>query len=305
MARKLTAPLILAVAAWAALLRLGCGQAGAQALQRLTVEAFVLSSDTMQPQVDVPFHVIVTLRVREQVSEITNLQLPMLAQLELLGDERQTMSDPHGTQYREVVTVVAHAGGRIAISPATLQAIDARDGKPKQWFTNDLPLFVHSSQARILKGVGAALLHVAKILAALLWFALLVGAAVLAVFLIRRRAPVAPAPTPAAEPVSYQRAPVMGQAEWRRHQIEDALLVLRAERTRSAAVRVRSAVWHVVGAAEGATLGDVLQRPGCNEAPLRDLLVALERSAFTYDEDLRAAIDDACSALERYAGSLT
>jgi len=36
---------------------------------------------------------------------------------------------------------------------------------------------------------------------------------------------------------------------------------------------------------------------------MRELLIALERSAFTYDDDLSAAIDDACSALEREIGS--
>jgi hypothetical protein len=298
MARKLTAPLILLAAAWLA----AAGTAPAQTLQRLTVESFVLSADTMQPQVDVPFHVIVTLHVRQRVGEITNLQLPMLAQLDLLGDERQTVSDPRGTRYREVVTVVAHAGGRIMIAPATLQAIDARDGKPKQWFTNDLPLSAHASAARIANGVAAGLFgHIAWIFATLIWLALFVGVAVLTIFLVRRRPPVA---SPAV-PVSYQQAPLISDAERRRQQVEDALLVLRAERTRSTAVRVRAAVWRIVGAPEGETLGDVLRRPGCNERALRDLLVALERSAFTYDEDLPGAIDDACAALERCAGSLT
>lgn len=299
MARKLTAPLVLA--AVASLASAGAGRG--QTLQRLTVQAFVLTADTMEPQVDQPFHVVVTLHVRERVSAINNLQLPMLAQLELLGDERQTVTDPRGTQYREVVTVVVHAAGRLTIAPATLQAIDARDGRPKQWFTNDLPLSVRSSATRIASGVAAGLLlHIAKIFAALLWLALLVGAALLTIFLLRRRAPVAPLPAPAAEPVSYQRVP--SEAERRRHQIEDALLVLRAERTRSAAVRVRAAVWRIIGAPEGETLGDVLRRPGCGEGPLRDLLVALERSAFTYDQDLAAAVDDAVGALERYAESL-
>ena len=83
MARKLTAPLILVAVACLAAVGSGRGQT----LQRLTVQSFVLSADTMQPQVDVPFHVIVTLHVRERVGEITSLQLPMLAQFELLGDE--------------------------------------------------------------------------------------------------------------------------------------------------------------------------------------------------------------------------
>ncbi|MBV8531133.1 MAG: hypothetical protein JO104_07425, partial [Candidatus Eremiobacteraeota bacterium] len=83
----------------------------------------------------------------------------------------------------------------------------------------------------------------------------------------------------------------------------DALTVLRAERTRGAAVAVRAAIWRLIGASDGETLGDVLRRPESSDATMRHLLIALERSAFTYDGDLRAAIDDACAALERYAES--
>ena len=110
----------------------------AAGLARLTVQSFVLAADTANPQVDVPFHLIVTLRVRERVNEVADLNLPILAELELLGDERETASTPRGTQYRETITVVAHRAGPISIAPATLQAIDARDGKAKQWFTNGL-----------------------------------------------------------------------------------------------------------------------------------------------------------------------
>ncbi len=80
--------------------------------------------------------------MRERVAQITNLNLPLLADVELLGDERQTLSGRDGTQYREAITVVAHHAGSLAIAPATLQAIDARDGKPKQWYTNGLTLYV-------------------------------------------------------------------------------------------------------------------------------------------------------------------
>jgi hypothetical protein len=100
----------------------------AQSLARLTVQSFVLSTDNPRPRLDVPFHLIVTLHVRERVTQIANLELPMLADLELLGDERETVSGTNGTQYRETITVVAHRAGPIAIAPATLQAIDARDG---------------------------------------------------------------------------------------------------------------------------------------------------------------------------------
>ena len=123
------------------------------------------------------------------------------------------------------------------------------------------------------------------------------------VVLIARRRPK-PAPIPMPAPVTPPPPPPVVVVRSRRQEIEDALTVLRAERTRVAAVRVRTAVWRMVGASEGETLADVLRRPQTNDPVQRRLLIALERSAFTYDDDLRAAIDDACAALERYAETL-
>jgi hypothetical protein len=270
--------------------------ASSQALERLTVQSFALATDTARPRVDVPFHLIVTLRVRERIDRVANLELPMLADLELLGDERQTVSSPRGSQYRETITVVSHSTGAIAVAPATLQAIDARDGKPKQWYTNGLTLQIVGGagpgvRPQVLLGPALFTLRV------LLWIAGLgCIAIVLALLFRRRRASIAvvSAPAPAA-PLPVLRSP--------REQLADALLVLRTERTRSAAVRVRRAVWGILGANDGETLGDVLRRRESADATMRQLLVALERSAFTYDHDLRAAIEDACSALERQIDS--
>jgi hypothetical protein len=299
MARRLTAQLILAAAYVAAAVAPG-SEARAQTLPRLTVESFVLSADTVQPQLDQPFHIMVTLRVREQVSEITNLELPSLAHLELLGDERQLTGDASGTKYREIITVVGHTYGPMTVAPARLQAIDARDGKAKEWQTNDLSISVGSPRAQIINGLTTALLvNVVRIFAVLLWVLLLGGIGVLAVILIRRKNVQAVAVPQPAVPEPAVAPPT------RKQQVADALLVLSAERTRPAAVRVRAAIWRIAGASEGETLGDVLRLPGSDDVPLRDVLVALERSAFTYDEDLRAAIDDACAALERYAAGLT
>jgi hypothetical protein len=268
--------------------------ARSQNLARLTVESFTLSSDTARPQIDVPFHLIVTLHVRERVLEIDNLELPILAELELLGDERQTSAGPHGTLYRETITVAAHRTGTITIAPATLQAIDARDGKPKQWYTNALRLQVGGVSREILRNdEHAALAVLGAVLRALLWAAGIACVAAIAVLVFRRRQPPLPLPTapPVPEPSQAPRS--------RREQLQDALTVLRADPTRAAAVRVRSAIWRMVGATDGETLADVLHRPEASDPRMRSLLIALERGAFTYDDDLDAAIRDACSALER------
>jgi hypothetical protein len=271
--------------------------AQAQVLQRLTVQAFTLSSDVAVAKVDTPFHLEVMLRVRERIGQVYNLNLPMLAELDLLGDERETASGPRGTIYRETITVVAHHPGTLAISPATLQAVDARDGKAKEWYTNALTLQVAGGTPVALRR-GVDLLRSAAILALWTLFWLIgIGCVLLIAVLLWRRRPrraiVAPSPPPPVAP------PVPVVQRSRRQQAEDALAVLRAERSRAAAVVVRSAIWRMVGASDGETLGDVLQRPGCSQSPMRELLIALERSAFTYDQDLNAAIDDACFALER------
>jgi hypothetical protein len=274
--------------------------AHAQALQRLTVQAFTLTSDVAVAKIEVPFHLQVMLRVRERLGQVYNLNLPMLAELDLLGDERETASGPRGTIYRETITVVAHHAGTLAISPATLQAIDARDGKPKEWYTNALTLAVTGGAPVALRR-GVDFLRSAAMLALwiLLWLIGIGCVVLVAVLLWRRRPPpaIVPAPAPAPPPM-----PVVHRS--RRQQAEDALAVLRAERTRAAAVAVRNAIWRMVGASDGETLGDVLRRPGCSDTPTRELLIALERSAFTYDEDLNAAIDDACSALARFVEAL-
>jgi len=262
----------------------------AQSLQRLAVQSFDLGVDSTAPRVDVPFRLILTLRVRQRVAEIENLNLPILAQLELLGDERETTSTARGTQYRETITVVAHDPGTITIGSATLQAIDARDGKPKQWFSNGLTLRVGGGPRRALGNAASTNL--------VLWIVGIAGIVAIAVLLFRHPRRVVPMPitSPSPEPPSLA-APV---PRTRRQQAHDALVVLQAERTRRAAIAVRSAMWRMVGAPEGETLGDVLRRIDPRDVPMRDLLVALERSAFTYDADLTAAIDDSCSALSRY-----
>jgi hypothetical protein len=73
--------------------------------------------------------------------------------------------------------------------------------------------------------------------------------------------------------------------------LRDSLSVLAAERSRSAVLRVRHAVREMVGAGDDETLADVLRRAEPLDPRFRALLVALERAAFTHDEDLQPAID--------------
>jgi hypothetical protein len=270
----------------------------AQTLQHLTVQAFTLGSDVGRPQVGEAFHLVVTLRVRENVTQIDNLELPMLAELELLGDERALQSSSSGTLYRETITVVAHRAGAIAVAPAILQAIDARDRRAKQYYSNGLTLHVAGAPGQgFLAGVQTVSSIGRFALQLTIWILGGLCAAALIVLLFRRRPPpvaisMAPPPATVAVAEQPQRSP--------RDQLEDALTVLRAEPTRDSAVRVRAAVWAMVGASEGETLADVLQRPQAAPQGMRALLAALERAAFTYDDDLAPAVAGACDALQRY-----
>jgi hypothetical protein len=288
-----------------ALLALLPSVSSAAPLQRLTVTAFSLSADTAKPQIEVPFHLIVTLHVREAVAQIDNINLPVLVDVELYGDERRTQAGPGGTDYRETITVVAHHTGKIVLAPVTLQCIDARDGKAKQYSTNPLTLDVVGGaleapgvQAPSLQDAAANVSAFFRSIGA--WIAGFAVIVLLIVLLARR--PPAPLPVAAsvAVPVAHVPAPSPPPVRSIRDRMQDALTVLRADPTRATAVRVRSAVWESIGASPGETLTDVLRRPASNEERMSNLLRALERAAFTYDDDLGRAIDGACQALERY-----
>ncbi len=271
------------------------GIVAAQTLQKLTVQSFDLSSDTAKPKLEVPFRLIVRVHVRERVTAIDNLELPILAELELLGDVRGIRTSASGTDYTETIEVVAHHTGKITIAPATLQAIDARDRRAKQYSSNPLTIDVGGGALDPFAG-SRRFLH-----SAIHWFvraALWAGGLICVVALVALIFHHRPVKTvPPSQPVPAAPPPLMPQRS-RRDQLGDALTVLRAERNRGAAVRVRSAVWRMIGASDGETLADVLQRPDAADARMRSLLRSLERAAFTYDADLLPAIDDACSSLE-------
>lgn len=271
-----------------ALLFVACiGAARAEDLQRLNVTALTLSADTASPRIEVPFHVIVTAHVRERITELNNVDLPILAELELLGDEHTLIATPGGTTYRETITVVAHHSGTITIAPVTLDAIDARDGRAKRFYSNALTLDVVGGLAAVPGAQPAARLP---------WLPAGVAfAAALALWILvsrRKRAPlpVTPAPITLPPPVPVTPDPRRRAREWYE--------ALRANPTRDGAMSVRGAVRRAVGANERETLADVLRRPLAQAPAMRSVLRTLERAGFTTDADVPAAIRAALAALE-------
>ncbi|MBV8116878.1 MAG: hypothetical protein JOZ01_02805 [Candidatus Eremiobacteraeota bacterium] len=263
--------------------------ASAQSLQRLTVTQLTLASTQSAPKVEIPFDLVVTARVRERVTELRDVRLPVLTDVELLGDERSVVNDASGTTYTERIRVVAHHSGTIAIAPVTLDAIDARDGRAKRYSSNALTLVVGGISP---VGVGASATFLEALRTAVLWIVGL-GALTVIVIALARRRPGSTAAVPVAEPLATAPVRVMS----RDSVLRDARAVLAAERSRAAVLRVRHAVREMVGAGDDETLDDVLHRADSLDRPFRALLVALERAAFTYDEDLQRSIDAVLQSL--------
>ncbi len=264
----------------------------AQNLPRLTVERFTFSAKPVSPKMGRPFSLRIVLVVRGYVRRIDNVTLPILSQLALRGDER-TITHAHGTStYRETLRVRANRTGTIDLAPATLDAVDARTGQAEQYSSNPLHIVVRGGMLQPFASADSA---VGSLLPVLERIALLgVGALALAFalalttayLLLHRRRP----PEIVAPPVPLPLEPEPGPTQTRNERLRDAALVLRAEPTRSVVRSVRVAVRALVGASAHETLADVLARLPDIDRDLVPLLRALERAAFTTDEDLANAI---------------
>jgi len=264
------------------------------ALPRLSVASFTFAADTSAPAQEQPFHLILDVRLNGRVDDLEGVVLPQLGTLEILGDEKHTLAAGANTEYRETIAVVAHKGGAIAIPPAYLDAIDARDGKPKRFLSNGLTLHV-AGPASVLAGTarGSELLPVLGFLAGAV---LIVGLALAALTLRKKPPDVAEVePAPADEPVVATAA--VGAPP---DAVGRARADLTGDPTRDGALAARSVLWRSVGANDGETLADVVRRPGAHDPALRAVLRALERAAFTDELDRPAAIDDALRALDGY-----
>jgi hypothetical protein len=261
------------------LLLLAPFSAQAQQYQRLHVRSIALASDTAHPQLEQPFHVVLTIRVAEKVTQLANVFLPSFDGAEELGDERQIAQDKTGTTYRETLTLVAHTRGSLAISQAYMDAIDARDGKPKRFLSNALRLDV---------GAGPQIIAVPlETIAFVVMEIVFVGAAIFIVWVLvmtyRKRATARAVVSPPVlvSPSNQEADP-----------LEAAFNLLRSRRDRTAVLNLRAVLWQGIGADAGETLDDVLRRPQAARAGVRRLLLAVERAAFIEEARLDQAIEE-------------
>lgn len=233
------------------------------------MRSFTLTCDTPRPRAGVPFNVTLSIRVDENVAELPDVYLPSFFGPQELGDERQIQHGKAGTLYRETLRLVTYANGPVHIGSAYLDAIDARDGKPKRFISNMLDLRAGPSPA-----IGAARTFfeaAAAVLAALL--------AALFAWRLRRK-PRMDAPAPAQLP---QPKPVVNG-------VAQAMMQLRERRDRRAVLELRAALWAAAGARDGETLQDVLARLRTVDAGVRRMLMLVEEAAFTEEARLEAAV---------------
>lgn len=277
----------------AALTAASMASAPAQTLPRLNVTGFTFTSDTRSPVQEQPFHLIIDVRIAGRVDDLEGVVLPQLGTLEILGDEKHTTIRGSATEYRESIAVVAHRGGTIAIPPAYLDAIDTRDGKPKRFLSDPLALQVAGpASALVSPGAASGLLRVAGFVGGAL---LIVALALVALGLRKAPAPIADSaiPEPMPTPAALANVPPLDAGA-------QARAVLTVDPTRAGALVARSILWASVGAGDGDTLADVVRRPAAHDPALRAVLRAIERAAFTNDDDRPAAVEDALRALDGY-----
>jgi hypothetical protein len=262
------------------------GVASAQQLARLHVQSVSLTSDTLRPKVNEPYTVTLTIHVRDNVKgPFANVLLPAFIGPEELGDERVVSHGPGGTVYSESLRLVSRARGPVAIGSAYLDAIDARDGKPKRFISNDLHLYVEGGPALDLwRPVLAVLRGMLELV--------LVAAATFVVVTVfrRRRPPTVFEPTLSVQPAMPAPTP--------QDMLRLELAALEAKRDRQSVLRVRTVLWEIIGAHPGETLGDVLRRPPAQEPRTRRLLTLVERAAFIEDARLPQAIDEVLAERE-------
>ena len=272
--------------------------ASAQTLARLHVTSLSLASDRARVAVRAPFHVTIHLHVLEHIAEPDNLFLPDLTNCEIEGTERRTVASASGTDYRETLTLEALEPGRAHLTPARLLAIDARNGMPSQFASNDLTIMV-GPPSDTLTSVARAIREALRVTlsAGLLALVILIGVVIAIVWVRRARAPAVPLPSPVAAPPP----PRPGR---RSEELRDALAQLDGDRSPASALRVRRALFVVAGAPPEATLRDVLGTVGEGDPALRSAVVAAERASFRDGPYRPAAIDELLRTGDTVAGAL-
>lgn len=270
-----------AAAAGAALLVARAGVAAT--LPVLRVDALAMRADRTHVAIGDVFHVAVHVHVRERVESLDDLRIPDIGTLQLLGDERTATHGAGGTDVVETLTLESAQSGTFTLAPAYIDAVDARDHRPKRFsaqhpvvITVGAPARVPTASAPRFEGLRAALAAVWGVLwRTVLALALFVIGIVAAARVLRRPRPVIPNAVegpPAV--VAANVGPPPSQAD----RVANALRAYRTTPGGAALERLREELFIAAGVDAGATLRDALL--AAPRGPLHDALIAADDAAF-------------------------
>lgn len=289
MARLAAAGVALAALAAAPLV------AAAQPLPSLHVRNFSLALDRTRIRVGEPLRLTITVDVAEKVPQIAGVVLPNLAGFDELGDERRCTSAAAGTTCVETLTLEPTGLGTRTLGPATLDAVDARSGKPSRFATNSVVVRVDEAGGISGDSVREGIYGFADLVirVALVLLVVVLGAALIA-RLFRRR-PAAPIPKAVfdPQPLNYEnpRAPAAVA-------FPELVAALEREPSRANAVALRDALRARVGAGERETQRDLDVRGAISDPRESAGMGALERAAFCPGPDVERYAKEAALCLK-------
>jgi hypothetical protein len=254
---------------------------------RLHVRSFTMTADPQSLRVGDTLKLRISIRVDENVPQLSNVTLPELSGFDSLGDERECVSNGLGTQCQETIVLSPTVAGDRTIAPTTLDAVDARTNKPSRFETNTVKIHVAGVPANLAAPLFESLVKP---------LAILVAVAAVAWLLLRPRRRTMPAAAPKPIPPAPPPPP--------QDPLPGLIASLRADRSRARVHALRDELRRRAGAKEEETLADLIARRAArDDANLATALRAIERAAFVDEADLDAAIDDALPILDRLAAA--
>lgn len=263
----------------------------AQGYPVLHVVALSQRADRATVEPDGTFVVTLHVKITQHRERLDELILGSFVNCEIISNETVRTAVPDGTDFVERLTLQALAPGEATISPAYIDAVDPAAGRPMRFSSNAVRVEVVGSPiagATHWFGVSLRRLAVAVAIVA----GVFAAAFVLYTLFVRRRVgKSAPAPAPAPVAPTPLREPTVGD------RLGQAAERYRQERSETALLDVRAALFGIAGVAAGATLLDALRALGDRDANVRAALLAAENAAFgpaaeraTAGERLLAAI---------------
>lgn len=272
--------------------------ARAQHLQQLTIPLLTMSVDRIHVAVGVPLHLTIHAHMRESLTHLDTITLPSLPDFETVSHETHFEPAGGGTDFTEVLTLVAKRSGDFAIPPVFIDAVNSQTGKPSRFTASD-QIVLHIGPTEESRGSPAQIASIAVISLFVAFLAFRIGGALFnwAVDFVRARNSAPPA----------QRLALPQRSETPLQRLRLAVTALRRDPGRESAEEARLALRHALGASEEETMSDIIRRLSLSD---RDIvgraLRAAERAAFIDANFQRSAIDEglpileeACRQLER------